>query len=50
MSARRLQAPIVLTCEAAGDGILRDAVVDVDDSGRITFVDLTPTRVEELSR
>ncbi len=37
MSARRLHAPIVLPCEQ-GTRVLRDAVVDVDDAGRIAHV------------
>ncbi|WP_018330525.1 amidohydrolase family protein [Actinomycetospora chiangmaiensis] len=37
MTARRLSAPLVLTCEGTPVP-LRDAVVDVDDDGRITFV------------
>lgn len=37
MTARRLAAPLVLTCD--GPPVpLRDAVVDIDDAGRITFV------------
>lgn len=37
MTARRLAAPLVLTCD--GPPVpLRDAVVDVDDAGRIAFV------------
>jgi 5-methylthioadenosine/S-adenosylhomocysteine deaminase len=41
MSARRLHAPIVLTCDGGGRAampVLRDAVVDVDDAGRIAHV------------
>ncbi len=37
MSAARLHAPIVLPCDA-GMPVLRDAVVDVDDAGRIAHV------------
>ncbi|GLZ51194.1 amidohydrolase family protein [Actinomycetospora sp. NBRC 106378] len=37
MTARRLAAPLVLTCD--GPPVpLRDAVVDVDDAGRISYV------------
>ncbi|GAA4843282.1 amidohydrolase [Actinomycetospora corticicola] len=37
MTARRLSAPLVLTCDGAPVP-LQDAVVDVDDAGRITHV------------
>ena len=38
MSARRLHAPVVLPCDGERATVLRDAVVDVDDAGRIAFV------------
>ncbi|MFC5060841.1 amidohydrolase family protein [Actinomycetospora atypica] len=38
MSARRLHAPVVLPCDGGAVTVLRDAVVDVDDAGRIAFV------------
>ena len=37
MSARRFAAPVVLPCDPQCS-VLRDAVVDVDDTGRITHV------------